>query len=155
MTNESRLKSWIERYEAAHFLIGKRLDAMMREQLGGELTIEQFSILRYMKRRGRTTSTELADAFCVGKSAITAIITRLVDKSLIARVQDQEDRRVVYLELTDEGYRIEEIADEKVQANVGKYLATFPEDEIEGFMSCFERLAALMVEDSEGRGTHE
>lgn len=113
--------------------------------------MEQFQILKYISSRGRCTSTELADAFGVGKSSITAMITRMVDKGLLQRTRDQDDRRVVYLTMTEQGQRNYDIVQDQIISTVSKYLVHFEADEVEGFISAFERLARLVGEGSSGK----
>lgn len=93
----------VERYIQLTHEVWKRGEALIRDEIGEVLTNDQHYLLRYIYRQKRCTPTELAAAFSVQKSAITAIINRLVEKNLIKRTQDVDDRRVVYLTLTDQG----------------------------------------------------
>ncbi|WP_424766544.1 MarR family winged helix-turn-helix transcriptional regulator [Paenibacillus sp. sgz302251] len=143
------LKQIIDRYEAANFLVNRRLNGMIRELMPDELTIDQFSTLRYLRAREKSTSSELADIFCVGKSSITAIITRLFDKNLIKRLPDERDRRVTYLILTDEGARICDIMEDKIQVLLAKYMMHFDEQEALSFIETFEKLAEKLMHGEE------
>lgn len=135
------LQDIICRYEAANFLVNRRLNAMIRELMPEELTIDQFSTLRYLHSQGRSTSSELADVFCVGKSSITAIINRLFDKNLIYRLPDDKDRRVTYLALTEAGKQIFAEMDDKIYELLVKYISPFGEQEAITFIETFEKLA--------------
>ncbi|MDQ0061880.1 MarR family winged helix-turn-helix transcriptional regulator [Paenibacillus harenae] len=135
------LQNIIHRYEAANFLVNRRLNAMIRELMPEELTIDQFATLRYLHSQGRSTSSELADIFCVGKSSITAIINRLFDKKLIYRLPDEKDRRVTYLALTGEGKQLYDEMDAKVYELLVKYISPFDEQEAMTFIETFEKLA--------------
>ncbi|WP_337100844.1 MarR family winged helix-turn-helix transcriptional regulator [Paenibacillus sp. YIM B09110] len=134
-------KEIIHRYEAAHFLVNRRLNALIRELMPEELTIDQFSTLRYLHSQGRSTSSELADIFCVGKSSITAIINRLFYKNLIYRLPDEKDRRVTYLALTEEGEQLFDEMDVKMYELLLKYISPFDEQEAITFIQTFEKLA--------------
>lgn len=135
------LNDIIRRYEAANFLVNRRLNAMIREMMPGELTIDQFATLRYLRKQGKSTSSELADIFCVGKSSITAIVNRLFDKNLIKRLPDDKDRRVTYLALTEEGERISDELEGEIQKLLAKYIQPFHEEEALSFIQTFEKLA--------------
>lgn len=137
-------KQWIDRYIAAYFDVTKHLFADIREAIQEELTPEQFQILLFISESRRCNSTELADAFLVGKSSITAIITRLADRGLIDRTRDESDRRQVYLSLTSRGVSVLKEAEQKVQDMVSSYLVHFEEQEVEAFISTFEKLAYLI-----------
>src|SRR5690606_32372555 len=84
------LSSIIRRYENALFLVNRRVTLMLRRAIGEEITGDQYSAMSYLRKHGRSTSSELAEAFCVGKSSITAIMTRLFDKQLIERQPDEQ-----------------------------------------------------------------
>ena len=136
----------INRYESAYFLVNRRLNALIRERMPEGLTIDQFSTLRYLRTKEKCTSSELADIFCVGRSSITAIITRLFDKQLIQRIPDEKDRRVTYLTLTDEGQRLCDKMATEIQEMLAKYLTQFDEHEARSFIETFERLAIKLLD---------
>ena len=143
--DQALLHQIIERYEQANFVINRRLNALFREQMPEGLTVDQFAILRYLCTREMSTSSELADIFCVGKSSITAIVTRLTDKKLIKRLPDDKDRRVIYLALTDEGVKMCETMLERIQPMLAGYLKHFDEREALKFIETFEKLAKEMT----------
>ncbi|EFM08983.1 transcriptional regulator, MarR family [Paenibacillus curdlanolyticus YK9] len=143
--DRERLQQTIDRYIAASFTVNRRLSAMIRDVLPDGITAEQSATLRYLRENGRSTSSELADIFCVGKSSITAIITRLFDKHLIERVPDEKDRRVTYLVLTPEGEQMTRLFDSKLEELLGQYLIHFDNKEAKAFIETYEKLAAVLV----------
>lgn len=147
--NIEYLKQIIARYEAAHFTVNRKLAAMMRELMPEGLTVDQHMTLRYMRNNEECTSSELADIFCVGKSSITAIITRLVDKQLIERVPDDKDRRVTLLRLTEEGKVMSDVLEVEIQKLIGTFLCHFDEQEAHAFLDTFEKLALVMGNSTE------
>lgn len=145
--DETALKQIVDRYERASFTVNRRLNVLMRDMMPEDLTIDQFSILRYMCSSGKCTSSELSDTFCVGKSSITAIISRLFDKGLIRRIPDDKDRRVTYLELTDEGLRVTGEMEQKIFMLLTRYMGRFEPKEAETFIATFEKLASVLNEE--------
>ncbi|MGG4035227.1 MarR family transcriptional regulator [Paenibacillus cisolokensis] len=141
------LEQLIERYEMATFSVNRSLHVILRDRMPAQLTIEQYGVLRYIESRQLCHSSDLAEFMCVGKSAITAIVTRLVDKGLVGRKPDDRDRRMIWLYLTPEGKRM--VADCK--AAIGRmlagYIGYFEEKEALGFIETYEKLAAVMAED--------
>ena len=151
-----KLNGLIERYKAAMFTVNKRMTALLREEMPGDLTLDQFSVIQYVGTRDHCTSTELADVFCVGKSSITAIVSRLVDKKLIERSPDDKDRRVTYLRLTDEGRRIVAELDGRIGALLGAYVSAFDEAEANQFIETYEKLARVIMQgggEASGEGS--
>ncbi len=143
------LKQIINRYEAADFIVHRRLNAMIRDLMTDTLTVDQFSALRYLRLNGKTKSSELADIFCVGKSSITAIMTRLFDKDLIERFPDERDRRVIYMDLTPEGVRLCELLEERIQTLLASYITQFDAPEALRFIETYEKLAGRMLGNGE------
>jgi len=141
---EDRLESLIERYERAMLVVTRRMSALFRNTIAGDLTLDQYNIIRHINLRRSCTSTELSETYCVGKSAITAIVDRLAEKGLIRRTQDQSDRRVIFLSLTRKGDRLCKTLTERIQSVVSRYLSHFTMEEVSTFIGTFEKLARLL-----------
>jgi Transcriptional regulators len=144
------LASIIRRYEDVWYRVHRRLNMLLRRCIEEDITVDQYLAIRYLHACGRSTSSELAEYFCVGKSSITAIVTRLFDKGLIARIPDSKDRRVTYLELTDEGRKHAEAIDERFRERLAAFLGYFDQKETQRFIETFEKLADVLA-DEEGR----
>lgn len=76
----------------------------------GELSAQELRVLRAVGRRDCCVMTGLADAICLSLSSVTGLIDRLVDKKLVRRERSTEDRRVVQVELTEQGREAHEAA---------------------------------------------
>lgn len=142
---QNNIQELINRYVAVSFTVNKKAESLIKAQIGDELTNDQHYILRYIYRSGECTSTELADAFEVNKSAITAIINRMVDREWIKRTRDESDRRVVYLTLTDTGNKLFEKTEEKVLSLVESIITKFDEKEVQNFLQTYEKLAEILL----------
>jgi DNA-binding MarR family transcriptional regulator len=142
-------KQAIERYKKAMFTVQRRVNALIRELMPADLTVDQYYVIDYIRSHGKCTSSELAEVFCVGKSSITAIMTRLFDKQLVLRVPDEKDRRVITLLLTEEGERLANELGAKVEEMLSGYMNLFGEEETERFLATFEKLAQVIVQPQE------
>ncbi|WP_150268458.1 MarR family winged helix-turn-helix transcriptional regulator [Paenibacillus tepidiphilus] len=145
-------EKWINRYIDAYGIVTRQVSSRIKERIPDGLTNDQFSILRLIRGQERCTSTYLSEAVAVGKSSITAIINRLVEAGMLDRTRDEQDRRLVYLTLTPHGEEVYRIAEVEVQQIIAPYLLHFKEDEVEMFVTRFEKLASLMQE-SGGRNS--
>ncbi|MFJ5712971.1 MarR family winged helix-turn-helix transcriptional regulator [Neobacillus sp. NPDC093127] len=143
MTNQV-IQELIDRYVTVSFQVHKKAESLIKGKIGDDLTNDQHYILRYISQSEECTSSELADAFEVNKSAITAIINRMADKGLIKRTRDENDRRVVYLTLTDEGNILYQNCQEKIQFLVESIITQFEESEIKNFINTYEKLAQIL-----------
>ncbi|QAY68560.1 MarR family transcriptional regulator [Paenibacillus protaetiae] len=143
------LHELIDRYANALFKVNRRINAMTKELLPEGLTVDQFSTLGYLRDRHNVTSSELADIFCVGKSSITAIVNRLVDKELIRRIPDDKDRRFIYLKLSEKGQAVFDEMNGKLVEIMAVIIGHIDRQEALGFIETFEMLGRLMEGDGE------
>ena len=67
------------------------------------LSSGKLGVLRHVAEHGRTSTTELAAVVRVSPQAISLAARELERLELVARVPDAEDRRRVWIELTDAG----------------------------------------------------
>lgn len=65
-----------------------------------------FVIMETLYHKGRQTIRQIAEAVLIKTGSITYVIDKLEDKGWLTRSDCKEDRRVVYIELTDEGKRV-------------------------------------------------
>lgn len=65
----------------------------------------KLGILGHLARHGRATTTELAAIIRVTPQAVSLAARELEDLGLLGRVPDAEDRRRIWIELTDAGRR--------------------------------------------------
>ena len=142
--NNTTIQELIDRYVSVSFRVHKKAESLIKGQIGDELTNDQHYILSYISQSEECTSSELADAFEVNKSAITAIINRMAERGLIERTRDQNDRRVVYLTLTDAGKTLYQTCQEKIEQLVESIITQFDEVEIKNFITTYEKLASIL-----------
>lgn len=142
--HKEQLIQLVERYEELTFLIHKKGEYLTNKEISDELTYDQHFTLRYIMKKEPCTSTDLAQEFHVKKSAITALINRLVTKGLVTRERNDIDRRVVYLHVTPKGMEFYDACNNKIHDLVSKIISHFKEEEILTFMGTYEKLAKIM-----------
>lgn len=149
MTSDRIMAEIVERYERATFLIERRLFSKVKDALPNDMTPEQLFIIRYLMRNELVTSSELADMLCVGRSTITSICNRLVDKGVIKRIPSQEDRRVLYLALTEAGHSECEVIERAIYDIIQPYLDRIGEQKGFEFIAVLEYVAEVLKYDVE------
>jgi DNA-binding MarR family transcriptional regulator len=145
------IKELVDRYIAVSFSVEKKAASLVKEQIGSDLTNDQHYTLRYINQVGSCTSSELAEVFDVKKSAITAMITRMWEKGLIQRTRDENDRRVVYLTLTEKGNELYAKTEEKIHKLVESLITRFDQAEIQQFIETFEKLNKVLLESKDDK----
>jgi DNA-binding MarR family transcriptional regulator len=80
-----------------------------------KMTEEQFQVLRRI-RDGSASVSALAETSQTSRSAVSKAVESLVRRSLVARSQNQQDRRNLPLALTEEGQRVMDLIYGDVEA---------------------------------------
>jgi len=75
------------------------------ELLQLEISSAQFIVISALALGGAKSASDLCKGISYDAGAMTRMIDRLESKGLIRRDRRPDDRRVVYLELTEEGHR--------------------------------------------------
>lgn len=94
------------------------------------ITPPQFVALQWLLEEGDMTIGELSNKMYLACSTTTDLVDRMEKNGLVARVRDQNDRRVVRIHLLKEGERIIEEVIKKRQHDLAQVLQSFSEDEI-------------------------
>lgn len=121
----------------SYYLLQRAIDT---EMLALDLTAMQWRPLMFLALGKGETAAELARTACTDTGAVTRMLDRLEAKGLIRRVRSIEDRRVIKLELTDEG----KVASRKIPALIQKvfdsHLAGFSSQEVDQFKDFLRRM---------------
>lgn len=103
------------------------------------LTLIQFHILRHI-RRGIHSMGELAEKQQISRPAVSQAVEILVEKGLVVRQQDAQDRRYVQLELTENGTNLLEAVFRKNRRWMAEKMASLKQDELETIIAAMEIL---------------
>lgn len=122
-------ESMIDRVDRLGNLFAEFVNVSFREQAVAfgspmPLTYPQFVALLYVQRHPRCTVGDLAKGLRVSYPSATHMAQRLHDKGLLKKHPLPMDRRVVRLEVTEEGVRVAEKVKEarrgRIQSALGK-----------------------------------
>ena len=107
---------------------------VIREQAAGHgnhnpLSVVQFKILSLISEKGSPTMKEAADMLCITKPSATSAIDRLMKAGQLKRVHDKKDRRVIHLELTEEGKNVLETQRKEIIQKMSKTFEILDEKE--------------------------
>ncbi|MBO0663195.1 MarR family winged helix-turn-helix transcriptional regulator [Jiella flava] len=83
-----------------------------------DLTYPQYLVMLVLWQDGRSTSRDISDRLQLTANAISPLLDRLEQASLIERERDRTDRRVVHIDLTERGIALERSAAEAQKAVV-------------------------------------
>ena len=108
-----------------------------------DITVEQFHILRYV-RRGIVSVSELATAKNISRSAISQAVELLVKKGLLTRVHSTQDRRFVELALTDAGNRLLDAVFQETRDWMKEHMTRLSAEELEAIAKAMVSLKKML-----------
>ena len=124
----------------------RRIMSAVAQAVDGEMsdpdgpTYPQWIPLHKLQVGAATTVAELARECLLDAGAMTRLLDRLEAKGLCRRVRSLEDRRVVNIELTDEGRAAAQQVPEILSRVQNEHLAGFSEAEWEQLKSFLRRI---------------
>jgi DNA-binding MarR family transcriptional regulator len=100
----------------------------------------EMTMIEILGKSGPMIMTELSDSARLCVSTATGLIDGLVSKALVKRSRSEEDRRIVQVELTEEGQKIYEHALDARLRLVRGMLGALDRDEQETFTTLFRKI---------------
>lgn len=126
----------------AHMSATKQLNAQLVVEHG--LTISDYGVLLQLAWAPdrRLRRVDLADAMSLSASGITRLLDGLERSGFVERAQCDEDRRVVYAVLTDEGLaKLRDASESHVEQVESLFGSRFDEDEMEALVALLGKLS--------------
>lgn len=99
----------------------RRIDYIIRKKgreilLDFNITVPQFTALQILINQGNMTIGELSQKMALACSTITDLIDRMEKAELVSRKRDEQDKRVVRIEVLPKGYNIlEEVLKKRIE----------------------------------------
>ena len=128
--------------------------ANLLSRRGGEIaskckltSVQQWLILGAIAEANKTSLGDLCQRTMVTKQNITKMIERMKSSGLVTSYQDTEDRRYVYVELTETGRGNLEDLEERLAEMDHKVLSAFTEEELKQFSQLLNKLIHQFKED--------
>ncbi|MFC9551516.1 MarR family winged helix-turn-helix transcriptional regulator [Rhodococcus sp. NPDC056960] len=78
---------------------------------GRTISVGKIGVLAYLSKHGQTSASTLATAERISPQAIATAVRELEGLGLVVRTPDEQDRRRIWIELTDAGW--ERLAQER------------------------------------------
>jgi DNA-binding MarR family transcriptional regulator len=115
---------------------------------GGDISFSQYLILQTLLEKEAMRMNELASILGVSKANVTGLVDRMVRTRVIERMRSDEDRRVVFVTLTQKGKRTVQRMLNVQRKEWQRIMETIPSRNLEVFMDSLEQLAYALVDRS-------
>ena len=115
-----------------------------------QVSSPQLHCLLALYENGPLPPSRIAKHIMVKSSTVTGIIDRREQKGLVSRARTSLDRRVITIELTEEGRKLAQYAPPPMQRKIVEGLKKLPPSEIEQIVLSLAKLTHMMdVQDLE------
>ena len=108
-----------------------------------DLTFSQVGILRFIGPSGKETMKSIADHLGVTPPSATEIVKEMEKKSLVKRINDKKDRRVVYIILSPPAKKLSVLLYKQKELMFKKMLSKLNKKDYESF----ERIIRILITD--------
>lgn len=108
------------------------------------VTSPQLVCLLAVAETGKTTATMIGRQVFLSPSTIVGILDRLEAKGLVRRERDENDRRVMFVNITEKGRQLARSAPSPLQDTLTEALRALPGEEQIKIVESLERVVTLM-----------
>lgn len=113
-----------------------------------ELSVWQWRIIAVLGERGGLTSTEVAQRTLMDKPTVSRAAASLIERGILERHIDSDDRRRAPMQLTEEGQAIYAAVIPRALENERELLDALSSEEAETLHALLSRLSAVVSPDS-------
>ncbi|MNB97916.1 transcriptional repressor MprA [compost metagenome] len=135
-------------FELIHSMdqITNRLMIHWNKEFSENLGVSHILVLAHLNHNGKSRPSDIAKALGLTPPTLTHLSEKLVKKEFAVRLVDEEDRRIIYLEITKEGLNILNKAQEKGKDLRTKLFEKLTEDERQSLLATYDKLNQLLDE---------
>ncbi|AXI07834.1 MarR family transcriptional regulator [Oceanobacillus zhaokaii] len=102
MSDNLSLKTFVVLMKAA-----KSIEELIKKDISSHgMKSSDFAVIEAVYSKGRQTIRQISEAVLINTGSITYVIDKLENNGLVERVDCKEDRRVVYIQITDKGKKL-------------------------------------------------
>ena len=114
--------------------------------IGGTITLQQYIVLDILNCHAILKMKDIAKALRVSLPAVTGLINRLVKLKFVKRVYNKDDRRVIFIEITDLGKKTVKEVDKSRRRMVEKIYGNLSDSERKTYLKIIRKVRNILYE---------
>jgi DNA-binding MarR family transcriptional regulator len=137
MTRDEHLQKVLE-----HLLVLKnQCSCSIFSECGlSDMTVKQIAYLKVIDEHGDVTFSRLAEITNNSKPTITEMVNRFVRMECVYREPCRDDRRILYIRLTDKGKKIAQAEKAALRRVIERMIETLDEHELDLLIGVLEKV---------------
>lgn len=108
------------------------------------LSRQHISILFVLDKTEASPVSEVGKTLNISKPQMTILTDKLIEKSLIKRLQDKNDRRVINISITEEGSKLLEEFKRMIKENIKEKLSSLNDTDLKELSDALEKVKSLL-----------
>ena len=138
-------------FEIFHFSQKYLLEGFVKKEQ--KITKTQLYIIMVVYRKKNLSMSQIASAIVSSKEQTTRAVAPLVECGILSRHHDEDNRRVVHVELTEKGLELISHIRQHVIDNMKARMETLTSEEIQRFGEAADTMLELLMK-MDGPGGH-
>jgi len=125
--------------------IAKEFSCQFNSILPEKITATQFFLLKLIYDNKDCKAADIANFFGISPAAATNMVERLYRNNWIERIRSEEDRRIVWLKLNEQGEKLlKQIEERKFQMQFERF-TNITDEELDALIAIFNKVFATKI----------
>lgn len=125
--------------------IGKEISHQLETMLPDDITPTQFFLIKMIANNKDCKAANIAQCIHISPAAASNMVERLYKNKWIEKIRSEEDRRIVWLKLTEKGKRLLKEIEEKRTEMQFKRFQNVTDEELDLFISIINKILNAKV----------
>lgn len=117
---------------------------ILREVKPDLITRQELHLMHMIKKKSDRPMSEYATKMAISKSNLSKLMQDLIEKGYIVKAQDEQDRRIYNINLTDSGEEFLKTTRTNIEKEVARKFECLSEADIEELNNSFETIRSII-----------
>ena len=127
-------------FEELYLDFQRKMGAAWHKKMEQSISGSQVTILFHLNAAGPQKFSALAERLCITPGAVTSLSDKLMSAGYAERKRDEEDRRVVYLEITEEGRELVKKLKKDIKDVVKSFFEGVSDEDLEHLTRIYKQI---------------
>lgn len=127
-------------FKSYPMLMNRLLSDYVPPDCGIPLNRTQWRMLFILHNAGRANMSEMSRFMNIEKGSLTSVADSIIRNGLVRRIQDENDRRKIYLELTDRSDGVIRKGKQALNAHISGKLAMLPKRDVDALFQALRTI---------------